>query len=40
MAVPIDTVLPPQDRPTFLKLDIEGGECAAMRGMRRVLNRS
>jgi len=40
MAVPIDTVLPPQDRPTFVKLDIEGGECAAMRGMHRLLNSS
>lgn len=40
MAVAVDNVLPPQHRNTFVKLDIEGGECAAFRGMRHLLNHS
>ena len=40
MAVRIDEVLPPSPRPLFLKVDIEGGECAAFRGMASFLNRS
>lgn len=40
MAVRVDDVLPPRVLPTFLKMDIEGGECEAFRGMRHVLNES
>ncbi len=40
MAVRVDDVLPPRVRPTFLKMDIEGNECEAFRGMRRMLNES
>lgn len=40
MAVRVDDVLPPRARPTFLKIDIEGSECAAFRGMVRLLNES
>ena len=40
MAVPLDAVLPPPRRPTFLKVDIEGDECKAFRGMTRLLNAS
>ena len=40
MAVRVDDVLPPRLRPTFVKVDIEGSECAAFRGMRSLLNQS
>jgi FkbM family methyltransferase len=40
MAVSLDEVLPPRLRPTFLKIDVEGSECAAFRGMTRLLNAS
>ena len=40
MAVRVDDVLPPRVMPTFLKMDIEGGECEAFRGMRHTLNES
>jgi FkbM family methyltransferase len=40
MATRVDDVLPPRQQPTFLKVDIEGSECAAFRGMRTLLNSS
>lgn len=39
-AVRVDDVLPPQRRPFVLKVDLEGGECRAFRGMSRLLNES
>lgn len=38
--VALDGVLPPEARVDVVKLDLEGGETAALRGMRRVLQRS
>jgi FkbM family methyltransferase len=39
--IPLDHVLRPvTDRPVYLKIDIEGGECDATRGMRRFVNSS
>ena len=40
MAVSLDEVLPQRTRPTFVKIDVEGAECAAFRGMQRLLNES
>lgn len=39
---PLSSVLPrqPPDRPVFVKMDLEGGECRALRGMRAFLRRS
>ena len=40
-AVRVDDVLPPQTtRSVFLKVDLEGHECRAFRGMTRLLNES
>lgn len=40
-ALALDTVLSPADVPTFyLKVDVEEGECGAVRGMRRLVNAS
>ena len=39
-AVRVDDVLPPQRLPFVLKVDLEGGECRAFRGMSRLLNES
>uniref|UniRef100_A0A7S4F9B9 Methyltransferase FkbM domain-containing protein n=1 Tax=Chrysotila carterae TaxID=13221 RepID=A0A7S4F9B9_CHRCT len=41
--VPLDSVLPSDafsKRPVYLKMDIEGGECRALRGMRRFLQKA
>mmetsp|Transcript_32327 Transcript_32327/g.84774 ORF Transcript_32327/g.84774 Transcript_32327/m.84774 type:complete len:306 (+) Transcript_32327:113-1030(+) len=40
MAVRIDNVLSPRQRPLFIKIDVEGGECEAFRGMPKLLNDS
>ena len=41
VAVRVDDVLPPQrSRRVFIKVDLEGGECRAFRGMRRFINES
>ena len=39
-AVRVDDVLAPQSAPLVLKIDLEGSECRAFRGMRRLLNAS
>ncbi|MCA3596391.1 MAG: FkbM family methyltransferase [Methylobacterium sp.] len=39
-AVALDDFLPPETKANFVKLDIEGGEFAAIRGMRRLIDRS
>lgn len=40
VSIALDFLLPPQHRPTFLKMDIEGRECMAFQGMQRLLNES
>jgi FkbM family methyltransferase len=40
MATRVDDALPPRAPHTFIKVDIEGSECAAFRGMRTLLNES
>jgi len=39
-AVRLDDVLPPQRRPVFIKMDLEGSECRALSGMSSFLNGS
>lgn len=36
----LDSVLAPTTRPVFIKLDVEGAECAVVRGMRNFLRDS
>ena len=36
----LDSVLPPTTRPVFIKLDVEGAECAVVHGMRNFLRDS
>ena len=38
--IALDDVLPPATRPVFVKMDIEGAECAVVHGMRHFLRAS
>ena len=33
----LDTILEPESRPVYIKIDVEGGECDALRGMKRYV---
>ena len=39
-AVRLDDVLAFEHRPVYIKIDIEGGECNALRGMRRFISQT
>jgi FkbM family methyltransferase len=36
----LDSVLPPETRPVYIKIDIEGGECNALKGMQNYISNS